>query len=254
MSPWERDFDVYQTELDGEPASVVVDLAVRSQAPLATHPAVVTIEVPLRLAQPDGLAHPDEAAGLTAIEDHVAERLAAAASAIYVGRVVTGGVDTMYCYVPATPRRTVDELTTALGVLPAGYQVKVELGDDPAWKRAAALAPDALAEQTMWNRRLLRAFEARGDALEVPREVDHMAYFPTRAAAERAEMDLREARFRVDEPYETDDGDAWAVPFHREDALADGRPDEFVAEIFEILTRHGGRYDGWGAEHRARTA
>ena len=34
--------------------------------------------------------------------------------------------------------------------------------------------------------------------------------------------------------------------------VAGNRPDEFVAEIFEILARHDGRYDGWGAESRTR--
>ncbi len=253
MSPWERDFDVYQTELDGEPAAVVVDLAIRSEAPVASHPTLATVELPLRLTGPDGLLHPDEVSALAAVEDQVVQRLTAV-GAIYIGRVVQGGVTTMYCYLPSAPRRAVDDLAAAVGALSGGYTAKLELADDPAWKRAAVLVPDALAEQTMWNRRLVRTFAERGDALEVPRVVDHMAYFRSRSAAERAEQDLRAACFRVDDPYENDDGDEWAVPFHREDALADGRPDQFVAEIFEILDRHGGRYDGWGAEHRPRTA
>jgi regulator of RNase E activity RraB len=37
--------------------------------------------------------------------------------------------------------------------------------------------------------------------------------------------------------------------FHRDDSLADGRPDDFVAEIFELLAPFDGDYDGWGATH-----
>jgi hypothetical protein len=44
-----------------------------------------------------------------------------------------------------------------------------------------------------------------------------------------------------------EDGDAWALTFHRNDALAGGRPDQFCAEILDIVLPEGGDYDGWGA-------
>ncbi len=252
MVPWDQDFDVYLTELDGAPASYVVDLAARDHAPVEDHPLLLTLRVPMRLARPDGLRHPDEGPALGAIEDRVVERLAADHGGIYVGRVVHDGVTTMFHYLPAGHGRAVDELVAGLGPLPDGYTIDASLDDDPQWKRAQALNPGPLAEQTIWNRRLLRIFEERGDSLDIARDVDHMAYFPTRDDAEQATDDLRAAGFRVDDPDEVDDGEAWGLAFHREDILADGRPDEFVAEIFAILQRHDGRYDGWGAEHRTR--
>ncbi len=253
MVPWEQDFDVYMAELDGEPASFVVDLAARSQAPVASHPLRLTLRVPMLLTRPDGLRHHDELAALGAIEDQVVDRLTQQ-GAIYVGRVVHGGVTTLYFYLATAHGRAVDDLLATLGPYPEGYAVTGRTDDDPEWHQAVALAPGPFAEQTIWNRRLLRIFEDRGDSLEVAREVDHMAYFPSRSAAERAAIDLRTSGFRVDDASEVDDGESWGVAFHREDVLAAGRPDEFVAEIFEIIQRHDGRYDGWGAEHRVREA
>ena len=55
MAPWEQDFDVYLGELDGGAASFVVDLAARDHAPLASHPLLLTLVVPMRHARPDGL-------------------------------------------------------------------------------------------------------------------------------------------------------------------------------------------------------
>ena len=251
MAPWEQDFDVYMAELDGEPASFVVDLAARSQAPVASHPLRLTLRVPMLMARPDGLRHADELPALGAIEDQVVDRLIQR-DAIYVGRVVHAGVTTLYFYLPAGHGRAADDLLASIGPFPDGYAVTAKIEEDPDWDQVVAMAPGAFAEQTIWNRRLLRIFEDRGDSLEVAREVDHMAYFPSRSAAERAAIDLRTSGFRVDDASEVDDGEAWGVAFHREDSLAAGRPDEFVAEIFEIILRHDGRYDGWGAEHRVR--
>lgn len=254
MAPWEQDFDVYLGELEGEPASFVVDLAARDHAPLASHPLLLTLAVPMRHARPDGLRASDELPAFGAIEDQVVERLGADHDAIYVGRVVHGGVTTLYHYLPAGHRPSMEELFAAIGPLPGGYDVTAAFADDPEWKQAVELAPGPLAEQTIWNRRLLRIFEDRGDSLEIAREVDHMAYFPSRGGADRAATDLRASGFRVDDTHATDDGKAWGLAFHRDDTLAAGRPDEFVAEIFAILGRHAGRYDGWGAEHRSREA
>lgn len=252
MVPWEQDFDVYMAELDDAPASIVVDLAARDHAPVASHPHLLTLRVPMRLERPDGLRHPDELAALGAIEDQVVERLAAAHDAIYLGRVVHQGTTTLYHYLPADRGRALDELLASIGELPDGYQATAALVEDAEWRQARTLAPGSYAEQTIWNRRLVRIFEERGDALELPREVDHMAYFPSQATAEAAAYDLRASGFRVDDTSEVGDGEEWGLAFHREDTLADGRPDAFVSEIFDILRRHNGRYDGWGAEHRSR--
>jgi hypothetical protein len=252
VTPWEQDFDVYLAELDGGPASFVVDLAAGSHAPVETHPLLATVRVPMRLERPDGLRHADELPALGAIEDQVVERLGGDRDAIYVGHVVHGGVTTLYLYLPAGHGKDPSTVLAEIGPLPEGYTAAASIDADPAWKQARALAPDAYAEQTIWNRRLVRIFEERGDALDLEREVDHMAYFPTAAAAESAGLDLRAAGFRVDEPDEAGDGEEWGLAFHRDDVLAGGRPDDFVAEIFAILRRHAGRYDGWGAESRAR--
>lgn len=253
MLPWEQDFDVYLTERDGAPASVVVDLAARNHAPLASHPLLLTLRVPMRLAGPDGLRHHDELAALGAIEDQVVERLGRDRDAVYAGRVVSAGVTTLHLYLPAEHGKDTADVLAAIGPLPEGYEVDASIEADPSWKQARALSPDALAEQTIWNRRLVRIFEERGDSLDLAREIDHMAYFPSRDAAEAAALDLRASAFRVDDVIEGD-GPEIGLAFHRDDVLAGGRPDEFVAEIFEIIGRHEGRYDGWGAESRVRHA
>jgi hypothetical protein len=91
--------------------------------------------------------------------------------------------------------------------------------------------------------------------LDVLREVDHMAFFPTQEQADAAAEKLRASGFNCDdlEPPSKKDGTeeerGWGLQFHRDDMLAGGRPDEFVAEIFAIIKPLEGSYDGWGATH-----
>ena len=61
------------------------------------------------------------------------------------------------------------------------------------------MAPDDYAQQTIWNRRLLQIFEEKGDVLDATREVDHMAFFPTKESAEEAAKTLRAHGFNCDE-------------------------------------------------------
>lgn len=245
MRPWDPDLEHFLTELDGEPARITVDLAALAHGPVESHPLALSVRVPVRAG--DDLDAAALVSRVAAIAAEVVERLQALAPLV-VGHVVERDHVLCYLYLPEGTELA-DEVTEAPV---AGVTASWRLTTDTEWQRVRALAPDALAEQVICNRRLLRMFEDRGDALDVPREVDHLAYFRSRQAAERAVLDLRAAGFRVDEPDEVDDGDAWSLRFHREDTLGEGRADAFVAEIFAILGQHAGRYDGWGAEQRPR--
>jgi hypothetical protein len=297
MAHWEQDFDFYMAQIEDKPASFVVDLNAAAAAPLESHPLRLAIRVPMLRPRADGLRDASELDELGALEDQFVEALADKIDAIYVGRVVHDGDTTLYLYVPAEHRVAMEDLPVLTGAPPGDHEPQWGVAEDPAWDvYLELLYPDAYAHQTIWNRRLLRVFSEQGDQLDVAREIDHMAFFPTREAAEQAAAALTAAGFRVDavtardeedeedeedeqdeasageteDDDETEDGDEteddddeaeandadgddderWALQFHRDDALADGRPDDFVAEILDIILPLGGRYDGWGAEHR----
>ncbi len=324
MSRWELDFDFYLARIEDKPASFVVDLSAEAHAPVATHPLQLTIRVPMLRPRPDGLRDASELEDLGDLEDQFVEALAEKLDAIYVGRVVHDGNTLLFLYVPEEHRDALDELPALTGDPPGDYEPSWGVSDDPDWVQYSEfLAPDEYARQSIWNRRLVNIFGEKGDQLDQPREIDHLAYFPSREAAEQAAAALTAAGFRCDpitEPgEEQDEGDdaelgdeaadadetaeadealaeaiasanaqaaaegeddeddededdedesdedesdedesdeedendeRWGLQFHRDDALADGRPDEFVGEILDIILPLDGAYDGWGAEHR----
>jgi len=96
------------------------------------------------------------------------------------------------------------------------------------------------------NTRVAELLQEKGDSLEVPREVQHWAYFPT--AESRAKfVSLLGIRFESIESYEcpAPSSNMQAVTF-----VHVGLPDEeSMTQITDMLNRFaldcGGEYDGW---------
>ncbi len=243
---WTQDFDFYLSTIDDQRASIVVDLASVEQSPLVTHPLLLAVRIPMKHPREDGLRDGSEREALGKLEDAFTTRLESIVDAIYVGRIMVGGSITLYYYVPEAARARIEKDLPGLLGDSDGYVVRWALEADPDWSHLAeGLAPDAYARQEIWNRRLLHQFERSGDSLTAPREVDHVVVFPTLAAAQRAGDLLRRSGFRVDPPELSEDGHR--LEFHRDECLADGRPDEFVVEVLDVVLPLEGDYDGWGA-------
>ncbi len=248
MARWEQDFDVYMALIEEAPASFVLDLAAAEHAPVASHPVRLHVRFAMQRPREDGLRDGSELEALGALEDEVVSRLEKALDALYVGRLVHGGYTELFLYLPEAQR----EAAIRAGELLEGldpYEPEWLVEDDAEWSLYREfLLPDMHSMQRIQNRRLLHELQSAGDALEIPREVDHVAYFPSRAQADAARQQLAMRGFRVDEVAPRDDGDEnrFGVEFHRKDALAKGRPDEFCDEILATILPLEGDYGGWG--------
>lgn len=84
------------------------------------------------------------------------------------------------------------------------------------------------------------------DRFDLALTVTHSAGFPRRAAAERAADEPRSSGY---DATVTRHGLLGAdLQASREDALDDDRAVTFTREVFDVVQRAGGRYDGWSAE------
>lgn len=245
---WSPHFDVYRAVVDDRPAVFLVDLAAADHAPLDSHPIRLQIRVKLASAREDGLRDAGEADAINELEDVLVQRLERAVDAVYVGRFTNAGHTVFVFYFPATHTEQVESsLPELVGALPHGYDPEWLTDEDADWEYYVEfLAPDLFARQQIENRRLLDDLASQGDLLDSIRTVDHLAYFPDADSAAKASEQLAEAGFEVDEPGDGDDDGRVPLEFHRTEALADGRPDEFCAEVLEIVLPLDGDYDGWG--------
>ena len=250
---WEQRWNVYMAGVDGTPTSFLLDMGAAAHAPVSTHPLRLQIRVNLLRPRPDGLRDASEMEEMGQMEDALVPRIEHALDAIYVGRFLGGGFTTFVFYVPEAMRPRTKDLTGPIGDI-GRYKAQWLSEDDPAWGfYADFLYPDARSHERMMNRQQLMEREKIGDQLEIPREIDHFAHFTSRESAEAAAVALRGAGFRIEPVADPraasgdDPGDdRWAVSFHRDEALTDGRPDAFCEEIRALIEPHDGDYDGWG--------
>ena len=82
-----------------------------------------------------------------------------------------------------------------------------------------------------------------GDHLETAREIEHFAYFRSRAGAEAAASELRDDGFRVELHRKRL---TWHLVARTESSLEPHTADEFLQVLYALIERHGGMYDGWG--------
>lgn len=239
---WEPNFAFYLTNLDGKPASFVVDLRAEPQE---SHSLRLQLRVPLRTPRPDGLRDASELDAMGALEDRLVQALETKTDAIYVGRLVSRGATEFFLYLPPSAGSMLNDLKALVGDL-SPYTLEYLAAEDPEWSvYTQFLYPDPYSLQAIANRSLLEQLEQAGDVLTVARKVDHLAFFDSEGAAKEAATRLGAAGFAIDAPEVKEDGQV-GLQFHREDSVGDGQADAFVAEVLDIILPLEGSYDGWG--------
>ncbi len=189
----------------------------------------------------------EEADALFALEDRLVQSLEKAVDAWYLGRWVSNGYTVFVFHVPAEAESRLATPVPLFGDL-APYRPEWLAEMDPVWEfYDEVLYPSPREHQFIQNRHVLEAMEEHHDRHDVPRTLDHFAYFATRRQADSGAEALRTRGFATDDPVKTDADKPWMLQFHREDALADGRIDGITAEVLDVIEDHDGDYDGWGA-------
>ncbi len=245
MAEWEPNFDVYMANVDGAATSFVVDMNAAKSGPIATHPRRIQVRVKLLSPLPNGLRGAGELEAMGKVEDIIVAAIETKLEGLYVGRYLGGGFTTFVFYAPAAS--AIMDLGAAIGPL-GDYRAEWLTEEDPQWRYYFQfLFPDDASREQMTNRAQIEQRKQIGDRLDVPREIDHFAIFPSRKHAEDACIALTKAGFRVGEPTVREEQQTWTLEFHRVDSLDQGRPNVFCAEIRGLLGAFDGNYDGWGA-------
>lgn len=248
--PWQADFDFYITTASERSIAVLLDMNAIEHAPLETHPLRLTVRVRMKEPRGDGLRSREEAEPLFELEDRLISTVETTCGAIYVGRSVVAGYTYLVFYATEEPEVPFPRLAAVVTEAARDYPVGVTRERDEAWTfYRETLYPEEHQRLLMSNRRVVENFTKAGDDGTTARPIDHVAVFPSPTAAEAAAAELRAAGFETDET--TPELDApegtTRLAFHRLDALAAGHMDDVTLAITDLLERHGGTYDGWGA-------
>jgi regulator of RNase E activity RraB len=237
-------WDFYALRVDGEPASIFVDLGIQTEAPLASHPHMAFVRLYMNQPRPDGLSSKEEFDTLIEIEK-LLEKTLCGGEVGYVGRNTSGGCRDFYFYVSTTD----DWQSKVDGALSAFRNYRYEAGtrEDAGWSTYMNfLLPSKVDRQRIENRRVCESLEQNGDKLTAERAIDHWSYFPTPEAAAAYLADVASEGFQVRSKPNSDEGTLrFGARVWRLDVPSYTNIDDVTLPLFEAAERHGGEYDGW---------
>lgn len=238
------DWDFFPLLVDDQPASIFVDLGIRENAPLKSHPTMAYLRVRMLRPREDGLSSQDEFDDLIGLEDKVTSSISHDGTNIYVGRNTSSGNRDFYFYTRDPASFEIVARASMCG-FPA-YQYETGARPDPDWKTYFEfLLPSERSMRMIWNRRVCEQLETSGDNLNHERRIDHLVLLPSLEAQLAFARGVSANGFSVDSlPNEPGNEGQFSVEFSRRDRPA--QIDDVVLVLFDEVTSLGGIYDGWG--------
>jgi hypothetical protein len=241
-----NDWDFYFLRVDGESASIFVDLGISKDAPIRSHTTMGYLRVLMLRPREDGLSSQDEFDDLIALEDHVTAKIIENGAAVFVGRNTSSGNRDFYFYV-ADPTNFEKTAKAAMREFPA-YEYETGTRADQEWRTYFDfLYPSEIDFQRIMNRRVRQQLEKNGDNASNERKIDHLALLPNPKAQAAFTDYVQGEGYTVESaPDEPNADGQFLVEFYRVDQPA--RIDEIAVPLFRKVAELAGEYDGWGCE------
>ena len=240
-------WNFYIAKVDHKVASIMVDLGIKSQTPIITHPHMGYLRLYLQHSNENGLSSDVEFNKLCEIGDKIEANITPQ-NHLYVGRNTSNGTRDFFFYT-----HDYDKLHASIVQVMnsfADYEYEIGGREDGKWLTYKEfLYPDPIAYQTMMNRDVCEALKKNGDNLEVERLIDHRAYFKKKSQRLNFEKFLSAQGFLIKnigriKPIIGD----YFIDFERADIQIE--IDNVIMPLFEKIEELQGTYDGWGCTVR----
>jgi hypothetical protein len=240
------DWDFYQCNVNGVPASIYVDLALKAFAPDSRRSTILCVWVYLLHPNPEnGLSTQLEFEALSGIEDALTDTLKNNFSASYAGRITNAGRREFYFYSTSSDGLE-DKVQTALQTFPE-YKFEAWSQPDPEWNQYLSLLyPNKNNLRWIMDRRVTNALERQGDPLTLPRPIEHYSYFVTDRDRAQFTISILENGFEVVREIEPSINDSKFGLIYKN--LQPATLDEIfqTTGFLEERSAHfRGDYDGW---------
>lgn len=148
----DEDWDFYPTTIHDHPASIAVDLGLEGHAPMTARPWLLWLKLAMSRPRVDGLATPEEAEALAALEEALGRGLRTAIGARQAGRLTTRGGRELFYYAESTVE--LEGTLAELGAAHPAYAIAHVVRRDDAWALyRELLVPDDDERRWMASRR-----------------------------------------------------------------------------------------------------
>jgi len=238
-------WDFYFARVNGEVASMFVDLGLFDASPDDTRPWLLWIWVYLQHPRPDGFPDGDEQPVLGEIENALVTAMQSALDAIQVGRITTAGRREFYFYAPAADGFDA-ALSSALAGFP-GYRSDSGAQMDTEWSQYRDfLYPSPMQLLQIRDSHLLETLEQHGDQHEIPRPIVHWAYFKSPKDRDGFLASVEPLGFSVLERSTDDELELpFGASFERVEPIDTAKVHETTSQLWHLAGEFDGTYDGW---------
>lgn len=169
-------WDSYLCEVDGRPASILVDLGAVAQAPIQRFPYLGYVTITLRDPDDNGFPRREESEMLSVLEDTLEAALTVSDAAVHIGRCITGGRYGLIFYTIGTEDWN-SRVSVIMDSLPP-YEWDTGAQYEPGWDTYLGfLFPGVHDLLSIQNRRLCRRLQEEGDDLSRARLISHWLDF-----------------------------------------------------------------------------
>jgi uncharacterized protein (TIGR01619 family) len=242
----DSDWDFYQCNVNSKPASIYVDLGLRSVAPDLNRNIILCIWVYFKHPNPEnGLSTQQEFETLSSIEDALSEALVSNFSASYAGRITNDGRREFYFYSSSS---TALEAKVQAALLKFGeYKYEAWAQPDAEWNQYLNLLyPSKSNLRWMMDRRVTETLERQGDQLTSPRPIEHYSYFSTEKDRSEFIKIIKANGFEIIRKSEPTTDDARHGVIYKKSQPATLNEVYRTTGFLEEQSEHfKGDYDGW---------
>ena len=269
-------WDSYLCEVDGKPASILVDLGAVAQAPMQRFPCLGYVTIALRGPDENGFPRREEFETLSVLEDSLEAALTGSGTAVHIGRCITDGRYELIFYTISHDDWNRQVAAIMENLPPYAWEAGAHY--EPGWDTYLGfLFPGEQDLLVIQNRRLLHQLQEEGDSLEKNRPITHWLDFldpdsgkafcraaqklgfhveETEAASEPDGFTASQAETasggvpgsgpglaRLSLPRQGARSPVFQVRLNRTDAPE--RIDEISFTLLDLALEHGGEYQGW---------
>jgi regulator of RNase E activity RraB len=240
------EWDFYACQVDGNPASIFIDLGIRNRAPLPNMTELAWLRLYMRQPREDGLSSKEEFGRLNEIEEALnTAAIGNDATLVYVGRNTSDGCRDFYFY-GANGVQAECQLSSAMVPFPE-YEFETGSRSDPGWSvYFTFLFPSKRSYRMILNNRVLETLASHGDKHEIERQVQHWIYFTSPHDRDRFYFTASQQGYRLVDKRDDSDGERpFALQVERLNAVDPTTIHNAVLELFDLAQECNGDYDGW---------
>jgi len=234
----------YLCRVNGNLASIFVDLGLRSEVPITSKPWLLWVWVYFQQPRADGLSSSEEAPTLFKIEDALNVEISQRCHGIPCGRITTEGRREFYYY--GETNLGLNEAVVAALANFVGYRFDKGEQQDSRWEQYQnVLYPSEEDLERIANQDVLAKLEEQGDVPTVPREVVHWLYFRSEASRFLFREAAVKVGFRIVSESLTSEDRGFGISIARTQTVDRAQIDKTVVDLLHLAQRFDGDYDGW---------